>query len=118
MKSFLATLALCVMVAGCGGYDTAVVGAQKTSKSVATKQQMKALMDALVADNLSSGEWPTKQEGLGVLVESGAMPASGLEDPWGNPYIYEPPTDRDGRPTIRSMGPDQQDKTADDVIVN
>ena len=37
-------------------------------------------------------------------------------DPWKRPYIYEPPTDTNGLPTVLCLGADGVRGTADDIV--
>ena len=37
-------------------------------------------------------------------------------DPWKRPYVYEPPADTNGLPTVLCLGADGQRGTADDIV--
>lgn len=91
--------------------------AEKAKVQTATTQ-IKMLGGALQTMRLDIGRLPTKEEGLGLLVERPADPKTarkwagpyledGLpEDPWGNPYEYAP-SPSGARPfTLYSLGAD------------
>ena len=99
-----------------------------TAKTTTAKSQIEMLSSALDAYRLDTGAYPTTQQGLQALMElpqvdppanwRGPYLKSEIPlDPWGHPYIYEFP----GRinPSgydLRSMGPDGQPNTADDIV--
>ena len=101
---------------------TVIVGPRLTghvdkSKIVATQSQVKQLRSSLGLMQMDIGRYPTKDEGLSMLVSpvgnvrlwsgpyiDGDVPL----DAWGQPFIYEPPMSGsllDG-PSIVSLGAD------------
>ena len=91
------------------------------ARMATTKAQLATLNVALELYRKDVGHYPTPALGLGALVgqtsdgiwegpylQSGQLPV----DPWGTPYRY---TFQDGRPSVRSAGPDGVDGTADDL---
>jgi general secretion pathway protein G len=119
-------LAATLMV-GCGiGWtilpSTIILAHYKTPQD-----QVRMLVQALQSFHLDYGRYPTREEGLGILVEappksSGQVRWGGpysdsqdLKDPWGHPYEYRCPG-RNGRPfDIFSPGKDGLYGTDDDV---
>ena len=89
------------------------------SKVVAAQAQVRELKATLDIFRLDVGRYPTEAEGLSVLV---APPGGELErdlwqgpyvndlpsDPWGNAYVYLPPSD-DGRARVMSYGADGEE---------
>lgn len=94
------------------------------SKVQAAKAQARSLKTSLDALRLDLGRYPTTEEGLALLTTPPAdaalrsswfgpyMDGDVPADPWGNPYIYQPPvTDQNGltgAPKIISYGADAQ----------
>ena len=88
------------------------------SKAKAAKIQMQSFASALDLFNLDAGRYPSTSEGLAALVrrtpgvaawngpylKGGAVP----KDPWGNPYIYRAPGERNPF-DISSLGSDGQE---------
>ncbi len=110
-----AALGLCLVVGGvalmstnnCGGgcdHDTAQI-------------QIKNVRDALELFKIKYGRYPTKTEGLQLLLTppGGRRPLMGTlpEDPWGHGLIYKAPV-QDERFEVYSLGPDGLDGTEDD----
>lgn len=101
-------------------------GRTEQARTTAATTQISTFGTALDAFEVDTGSYPRGQDGLAQLISQpsdvtswrGPYLKSDIpNDPWGNPYIYEFP----GRvnPTgydIRSMGPDGQANTADDVV--
>jgi general secretion pathway protein G len=101
-------------------------GRTEQARVTAAQTQISTFGTALDAFEVDTGSYPRGGDGLNQLL---AAPADVTNwrgpylkdqipmDPWGKPYIYEFP----GRanPTgyeIRSMGPDGQANTADDIV--
>ncbi len=110
--------AVAMVLAGmsaCDGTDAAnaVVGSKNTAEHMKAKMQMRAFADAIKAQELSTGHYPTSLEELAV---EGAIKPSDLKDPWGHDYIYAPPETTGDDPTLYSMGPDGEAGTADDLV--
>lgn len=85
------------------------------SKATTARVQVKSLVSALDTMRLDLGRYPSEAEGLALLV---AEPGGGAtwygpylnggvpNDPWGRPYVYQPPKDLEGRPRVGSLGAD------------
>lgn len=94
------------------------------SKITAAQAQARSLKISVDALRLDIGRYPSAEEGLALLVTPPAEPAARAawlgpyiegalpNDPWGNPYRYEPPaTDAAGfalKPKIYSYGADNE----------
>ena len=101
-------------------------GRTEQARVTAAQTQISTFGTALDAYEVDTGSYPRGQEGLNLLVVQpsdvtnwrGPYLKSDIPlDPWGHPYLYEFP----GRmnPTgydIRSMGPDGQANTTDDIV--
>lgn len=101
-------------------------GRTEQARTTAATTQISTFGTALDAFEVDTGSYPRGQDGLAQLISQpsdvtswrGPYLKSDIpNDPWGNPYIYEFP----GRvnPTgydIRSLGPDGQPNSADDVV--
>lgn len=96
------------------------------SKVTTAKTQIQTLATALDTMLLDVGRYPTKAEGLTLLVTAPADQSAALWrgpylnsdvplDPWGNAYQYEEPSSANGRPLIRSLGSDGS-PSDDDVV--
>jgi len=93
----------------------------------ATMATLKTLHNAVINFKMDTGRYPTKAEGLKVLIEKPAnvenYPTGGYigstqlpKDSWGNDFLYELEPE-DGTPfLIRSCGPDGKPKTSDDLL--
>lgn len=82
-----------------------------------------ALAVALGRYHFHTGEFPSAKQGLSALVlNPGVRGWDGpyirqlVKDPWGSPYIYAPPTNDAPFPLLLSLGEDQLQGTADDII--
>lgn len=101
-------------------------GRTEQARVTAAQTQISTFGTALDAFEVDTGSYPRGQDGLSQLV---IMPSDVTNwrgpylksdiplDPWGHPYIYEFPgrTNPSGY-DIRSMGPDGQANTADDIV--
>jgi general secretion pathway protein G len=101
-------------------------GRTEQARVTAAQTQISTFGTALDAFEVDTGSYPRGQDGLNQLVAQpgdvqnwrGPYLKSDIPlDPWGHPYIYEFP----GRMNpsgydIRSMGPDGQANTADDIV--
>jgi general secretion pathway protein G len=86
------------------------------SKVTTARVQVRALETALATMRLDLGRDPTQAEGLDLLVKadrgavvgwSGPYLSGGLPlDPWGHPYVYEPPADDQHPAKVISLGSD------------
>jgi general secretion pathway protein G len=95
-----------------------VVGYLGRAKSDVARAQASNIASSLELYFLDFEQYPTKEEGLEALVEAPAgasgwrgpylKEASGLTDPWGRPYLYEPAAEGDGFEIV-SLGRDGED---------
>lgn len=95
-----------------------VVGYLGRAKSDIAKAQASNIASSLELYFLDFEQYPTKVEGLHALVEAPAgaagwrgpylKDASGLTDPWGRPYLYEPSAEGDGFEIV-SLGRDGEE---------
>jgi len=86
------------------------------AKVTTARVQVRALETALQTMELDIGRYPTEGEGLDLLTKgdrkatagwNGPYLASGVPmDPWGHPYVYEPPADAAHAPRVHSLGAD------------
>ena len=84
-----------------------------------------SLATPMMAFKLSTGRYPTTEEGLNALLKApdalkdrwdGPYIRSLPKDPWGNDYQYRfPPQKSTDGYDIWSMGPDAQNETEDDI---
>jgi general secretion pathway protein G len=88
-----------------------------TAKITAAKAQINNFMVALAQYKLSTGTFPTSEQGLQALrakptnVSQWDGPYMQKEvpaDPWGRPYLYKFPGDHGDEPDIISLGADGQ----------
>ena len=88
----------------------------RVEKEKFSRTAMYELRQALDLFRLDNGRYPSEEEGLAALLNSGqgrppyvkALPS----DPWGQPYRYRMV---ESRPIIDSAGPDRRFDTTDDV---
>ena len=86
------------------------------SKVTTARVQVRSLETALETMHLDIGRYPTKPEGLDLLMQadpkattgwSGPYLGGGLpKDPWGRPYAYDPPAEGQRAPKVYSYGSD------------
>lgn len=109
----LATLSLLAAgVPGCEGQNDpaqAITGSAQAGRESKVRMDMKSIADALSADFLMSQQWPSGDD-------AAAGPLQGKQDPWGEPYIYEPPASPGQKPLLMSKGPDRERDTDDDLV--
>jgi len=101
-------------------------GRTEQARITAAQTQISTLGTALDAFEVDNGSYPRGSDGLQYLVvaPSGATSWRGPYlksdiplDPWGHPYIYEyPGKNNQSGYDLRSMGPDGQAGTADDIV--
>jgi general secretion pathway protein G len=102
------------------GLLAAIVGPQvikylSSSKTQSASVQVKNIAAGLELFRLDAGRYPTAEEGLDALMKQPAQvpiwngpymgQASGLIDPWGNPYRFKAPGDH-GEIDVFSYGSD------------
>jgi general secretion pathway protein G len=100
LLEMLVVLVIIGLIAGLVGPQ--LMGRVDVSRQTAAETQGRMLKSALDTMRLDIGRYPTKEEGLGMLVTEpaderiarkwrGPYLSEGLPaDPWGNPYQYEP----------------------------
>jgi general secretion pathway protein G len=101
------------------------VGRGEQAKKAAAQSDIAALGVALGAFEVDNGRYPTTSEGLGALstAPGGLTNWKGpyierpvVNDPWGNPYVYEcPGTHNTNGYDIHSFGPSGQDGAEDNI---
>jgi len=99
-------------IPGCEGQNDpaqAVTGSAEAGREAKVLMDMKSIADALSADFLMSQQWPSGDD-------AAAGPLQGKQDPWGEPYIYEPPASPGQKPLLMSKGPDRERDTDDDLV--
>lgn len=93
-----------------------LLGQLDRSKVTAANTQIRMIETSLDTMRLDIGRYPTREEGLSLLVTpreaveglwagpylDGGLPA----DPWGNPYQYQPATSPSDRGQVFSFGAD------------
>lgn len=101
-------------------------GRTEQARTTAAQTQISTFGTALDAFEVDTGTYPRGQDGLAQLISAPAdvtnwrgpyLKSDIPLDPWGHAYIYEFPgrTNPSGY-DIRSMGPDGQANTADDIV--
>lgn len=108
---FTAVLALMAILAGV--VTVSVRHFTVKGKQNAARIEIATLRDAVEAFHISTGRYPTNDEGLAVLAQRGAAGAEPLisqvaSDPWGHPYVYNQPG-RNGPYEIICLGADGRD---------
>jgi general secretion pathway protein G len=101
-------------------------GRTEQARMTAAQTQISTFGTALDAFEVDTGSYPRGQDGLNQLVAAPAdvpnwrgpyLKSEIPADPWGRPYLYEfqgrvNPSGYD----LRSVGPDGQANTADDIV--
>lgn len=101
-------------------------GRGEQARITAAKADISALETALDTFEVDTGRYPTTQEGLVALSSPPAglstwrgpyLKRSVVQDPWGNPYVYRHPGQRntDGY-DLYSAGPNGQEGDSDDIV--
>lgn len=86
------------------------------SKVTTARVQVRSLETALGTMRLDIGRYPATAEGLNLLVAADPKSVTGWagpylggglpKDPWGRPYVYEPPGGEGATPKVYSYGSD------------
>lgn len=105
-----------------------LIGTQKQAQIDTTRSQISMLDDVLDLYCQQNGAYPSTDQGLNALMEEPTedpipkawagpyLKDRELVDPWGNPYQYAFPGDRNrDKPDIWSLGPDSEDGSDDDL---
>jgi general secretion pathway protein G len=98
----------------------------RISPEMRALRNLDVLAEALGRYHFHTGHYPTlRQGGLGALVHDpgkerepawdGPYISHISMDPWGTPYVYEPPEKKGELPILFSSGPDRLPNTADDL---
>ncbi len=106
---------------------TRVLKQIEKAKFATTKANLRTLHTAVMQFKMDTGDFPTEEEGLEILVESmgdieGYDPEGYLEqteipkDGWKNEFIYEAFPESGKQFAIRSCGPDGEEGTEDDLL--
>lgn len=100
-------------------------GRSEQARVVAAQSTIASLEMALEAFEVDTGRYPTTDEGLNALVDPppaisnwrGPYLRRGVpDDPWGNPYIYLCPGERNPNAyDLYSFGPDGREGGGDDI---
>jgi len=100
-------------------------GRSQQARETAAKTDISRISTALNAFEIDLGRYPTSDEGVAALVSppttaQGAPRSAYIErlptDPWGNPYVYRFPGQRNpGGFDLFSAGADGREGTADDI---
>lgn len=114
LLELLVVMAILVVLAGLVGSN--VLGYLGKSKSQAAQVQAKNVAVALDYYRIDVGGYPNTEQGLAALVKAPpGVPgwngpylaqASGLVDPWGNPYLFKVPGSH-GEVDVYSLGSDK-----------
>jgi general secretion pathway protein G len=101
-------------------------GRTEQARTTAAQTQISTFGTALDAFEVDTGSYPRGQDGLSQLVIQPAdvtnwrgpyLKSDIPLDPWGHPYVYEfPGKVNPSGYDIRSMGPDGQAGTGDDIV--
>lgn len=111
----LIVLAIIALVAALVG--PRLIAQLDRSKVTAARVQITALMSSMETMRIDLGRYPEASEGLDLLVRAPGGDNDGVwagpyldagipNDPWGRPYVYEPPATALARPRIASLGAD------------
>lgn len=103
-----------------------LLGRRAEAERRAAQVQIGLLEGALQHYQLDMGDFPQGDDGIAALYTNPAgedtrwrgpyLEEKALQDPWGQPYRYEWPTQRlSTKPALWSVGPDGQDGTPDDI---
>jgi general secretion pathway protein G len=86
------------------------------SKVTTARVQARGLETALETMRVDINRYPTQQEGLALLMQADPKTVTGWagpylggalpNDPWGKPYVYEPPKSDTQPPAVISYGAD------------
>jgi len=104
------------------GTDKAVEG--KRNPEQRTIKNLEVLAEALGRYRFHTGAFPTTEQSLAALVRdpgahvpdwNGPYISHLPKDFWDTPYVYKPPTEEGGLPTLFSCGPDRLPGTPDDL---
>jgi len=103
--------------------DNVVEGKRMPERRTITN--LDVLAEALGRYHFHTGSYPTTRQGLGALVrDPGEKEVPGWDGPyishlprdmWDTPYVYAPPAEEGGLPTLFSCGPDRLPGTPDDL---
>ncbi len=107
------TLVIAIMGILMGVVAFSLLGQSDAARVEATKLTMSQIQTAIEGEIAMKGVAPT---GLDVLVTSGKIKADKILDEWDSPFYYAPrPAGQKPAFDLRSVGPDRQPQTADDI---
>ncbi len=106
---------------------TRVLKQIEKAKFATTKANLRTLHTAVMQFKMDTGDFPTEEEGLEILVESmgdieyydpeGYLEETAIpKDGWKNEFIYEAFPESGKQFAIRSCGPDGEEGTEDDLL--
>ncbi|GEM_PF-385654 len=123
-KFYLGVILLMAMTGGAVFYatDSAVTRNTEPPHLVAMRH-VDVLAEALGRFRFHVDEYPAREQGLMALARrpidvpkwDGPYINQLRVDPWGTPFVYEPPTEDVALPTVLSCGPDKLRGTMDDI---
>lgn len=122
-------LVMAILVILLGLVAPRFINTSKEANISAANSQIGLFRSPLDMYALNMNSFPSTEQGLAALVEApedldddnrwkGPYVDEIPQDPWGNDYQYEYPSDRMGDkdfPAIWSLGPDGEDDTEDDI---
>jgi len=106
-----------------------LTGTREDANIAAAKKTMAILRDSLNRYEIDTGKYPTTEQALTAIITLPSPEPKGWKgpylqakvipaDPWGNAYIYRYPGTADPKYfDLITMGPDEQEGTADDIDV-
>jgi len=115
----LLEIMLVLLIIGALAAATAVSlsGASKRARQDATVTGMRTIRNVLIEYNNRTGDYPSTEQGLQVLVQEDYLENSALQDAWKNEYLYFSPTQGEQPYDLISAGPDGEPNTADDISI-
>lgn len=97
-----------------GGAIFAMRGIFAGAQPGQAKADISTYLSALQLYKINKGQYPSTQQGLQALLETGVTKI--VKDPWGRDYIYRfPGKTNSSEPEILSTGKDGQEGTDDDI---
>lgn len=123
-KFYLGVILLMAIIGGAVFHatDSAVTRNIEPAHLVAMRH-VDVLAEALGRYRFHVGGYPAPEQGLAALARrptdvpkwDGPYINRLRDDPWGTPFVYEPPLAAGALPTVLSCGPDKLRGTADDI---
>jgi len=100
-----------------GGVGMSVMSSMENAKINNTGNEIKAIAQALDLYRAEFKKYPAADDGLNALIKKKILdPENGLNDPWGNEYVYiYPGTNSKKGYDLYSFGPNGQEGGGDDI---